>query len=44
VGGRLKRKGIDVYIQPIHSVVQQKVTQQCNVIVLQFLKKENGQA
>ena len=33
MGGRLKRKGIYVYIQLIHIVVQQKLTQHCKAII-----------
>ena len=35
VGGRLKRRGIYVYIQQIHFVVQQKLTQHCKAIIVQ---------
>ena len=35
VGGRLTRKGIYVYIQQIHFVVQQKLTQHCKAIIVQ---------
>ena len=35
VEGRLKRKGIYVYIQQIHFVVQQKLTQHCKAIIVQ---------
>jgi len=34
LGGRFERKGIYVYIQLIHSVVQQKLTQHCKVITV----------
>ena len=40
MGGGLKREGIYVYIQLIHFVVQQKLTQHCNTIVLQLKKKK----
>ena len=43
VGGRLKRKRIYVYLQLIHVVVQQKLTQHCKAIILQF-KKSNSRA
>jgi len=36
VGGRLKREGIYVYLELIHIVVQQKLTQHCKVIILQL--------
>ena len=39
VGGRFKREGIYVYIQLIHVVVQQKPTQHCKTIMLQFKKR-----
>ena len=41
-GGREAQEEGDrcIYIELIHSVVQQKVTQHCNVIVLQFKKKK----
>ena len=38
VGGRSKRQGIYVYIQLIHFIVQQKPTQNCKPIILQFKK------
>ena len=38
LGRRLKREGIYVYIQLIHFVVQQKLTQHCKTIIVQFLK------
>ena len=38
VGGMLKRKRIYVYTQLIHIVVQQKLTQHCKEIILQFKK------
>ena len=42
VRGRSKGKEIYImYIELIHSVVEQKLTQHCNVIILQ-LKKKNG--
>ena len=37
-GRRLEREGIYVYIQLIHIVVKQKLTQHCKAIILQFLK------
>ena len=40
VGGRLQREGIYVYIELIHFVVQQKLTQHCKAIILQFKKKK----
>ena len=39
VGGRLQREGIYVYIELIHFVVQQKLTQHCKAITLQLKKK-----
>ena len=35
VGGRSKREGIYVYIQLIHLIVQRKLTQHCEAILLQ---------
>ena len=35
VGGRSKREGIYVYIELIHFIVQQKLTQHCEAIILQ---------
>ena len=34
VGGRSEREGIYVYIQLIHFVVQQKLTQHCKATIL----------
>ena len=39
VGGRLTRKGIYVYLQLIYDAIQQKTTQHCKAIILQFKKK-----
>ena len=36
--GRLRREGIDTYLQLIHVVVQQKLAQHCKATVLQFKK------
>ena len=36
--GRSKRKGIYVCIQLIHLVLQQKLTQHCKAIIIEFLK------
>ena len=36
LGRRLKKDGIYVYIQLIHFVVQQKLTQHCKAIILQW--------
>ena len=36
VGGRLKREGIYLYIQLVHAVVQQKLTQHYKAVILQF--------
>ena len=33
MGGRLKREGIHVYVQLIHTVVHQKLTQHCKAII-----------
>ena len=41
VEGRSKREGIYVYIWLIHFTVQQKLTQHCKAIILQFIKKNN---
>ena len=43
---RLKRDGIHIYLQLIHIVVQQKLTQHCKAIILQskLKKKKDGQA
>lgn len=39
--GRSQREGIYVYISLIHFIAQQKVTQHCKAIVLQFkIKRE----
>ena len=40
VGRRRKREGIYVYIQPIHFIVQQKLTQHCKAILSQLKKKK----
>ena len=40
LGGRLKREGIYVYVSLIHAVVEQKPTQNCKAIILQFKKKK----
>ena len=39
MGGRSTREGVYVYIQLIHYIVQQKVTQHCKEILLQWKKK-----
>ena len=39
VGGSAEREGIHVYIEMIHFVVQQKLTQHCKAIILQLKKK-----
>ena len=41
MGGRLTREGTRVYIQLIHTVVQQKLTQHCKAIIFQLKKKRN---
>ena len=38
VGGRSNRDRIYVYIELIHFIVQQKLTQHCKAIILQFKK------
>ena len=38
-GREALREGIDVYLQLIHIVVQQKVTQHCKAILLQLKNK-----
>ena len=40
VGGRLQREGIYGYIELIHFVVQQELTQHFKAIILQFKKKK----
>ena len=40
VGGRCKREGIYVYIQLIHFIVQQKLTQHCKATLPQLKKKK----
>ena len=42
--GRSKREGIQVYIQLIHFIVQQKLTQHCKAILPQLKKKEYSQS
>ena len=34
VGGRPKREGMYVYLEPIHHIVQEKLTQHCKETVL----------
>ena len=41
VEGRFKREGIYVYLWLIHTAVQQKPTQHCKAIILQFKNKFN---
>ena len=41
VGRRLK-EGMYVYLQLIHTVVQQKLAQHCKAIILQLKKKKDG--
>ena len=36
MGRRSKREGIYVYVQLIHAVVQQKLTQHCKALILQL--------
>ena len=38
VGRRLMRKGIYVYLELIYDVIQQKTTQHCKALILQFKK------
>ena len=40
VGRRLQREGMYVYVQLIHFVVQQKLTQHCKAIIFHSRKKE----
>ena len=40
MGGRMKRKGIQVYLWLIHIVVRQKPTQLCKAIILQLKIKK----
>ena len=40
-GGRSQREGIYIYIELIHFIVQQELTQHCKAIILQFKKKTN---
>ena len=40
--GTLKREGMHVYLRLDHLVVQQKPTQHCKAIILQFKKKVSG--
>ena len=42
VGGKIKRKGIYVYILLIHFAVQQKPTQHCKATILQKKKKSHA--
>ena len=37
--GRLQREGTDVYLRLIHVAIQQKPTQHCEAIILQFKRK-----
>lgn len=39
VGGRGRREGVYVYIEPIQFVAQQKLPQHCKAVASQFLKK-----
>ena len=39
MGGRFKRKGIDVYLWLIHADVWQKATKLCKAIILQLKNK-----
>ena len=41
VGGRSKREGIQVYIQLIHFIVQQKLTQHYKAIICQLKKNKD---
>ena len=43
VGGRFKREGIYVYVQLIHFVVQQELTQYCKAIILQLKEPKTDQ-
>ena len=35
-----EREGLYMYLQLIHGVLQQKLTQHCKAVILQFKKKE----
>ena len=35
----LEREGLYMYLQLIHGVLQQKLTQHCKAVILQFKKK-----
>ena len=39
-GGRLGREGVDIYLQLIHVVVQQKLAQHCKAVILQLKIKK----
>ena len=41
-GGRLKSQGTYAYVQLVHIVVQQKLTQHWKAIILQLKEKKNG--
>lgn len=41
VGGRLNREGTSVYIQLIHTVVQQELTQHCKAVIFQLKEKQH---
>ena len=43
-GGKLTREGVYVYLQVIHSVVQQQPTQHCRAIIFQLKKKKKDEA
>ena len=40
MGGKLKREGMDVYIELIHFFVQQKLTLHSKATIVKFLKKQ----
>ena len=40
-GEKVKTEGINVYLELIHVVVQQKLIQLCKAIILQFKNKIN---
>ena len=43
MGGRLKREGVYVYLQLMHTVVQQKLTQYCKVTIPQLKNQQQQQ-
>ena len=43
MGGRLQRVGVYVYLELMLTVVQQKLTQHCKVMILQLKKQQQQQ-